>query len=69
MFEGLLLALGVGVCVLVVFLLAVWVFCKLTPCGNCPEGRRYGCVVACPDLSRMMDVDDSPAPPVRGGAR
>lgn len=53
----------------VAFLLVVWAFCKLTPCRGCPDGRRFGCVVACPDLSRMMDVEDSPAPPVQGVGR
>lgn len=66
--DELFLAIGFWCAVVVVLVLAlsIWVFCKLTPCPCCPEGRRWGCVVACPELSKRMD---SPAPPVRGGGQ
>lgn len=52
--------------VVVVLALSILVFCKLTPCPCCPEHRRWGCVVACDELSKSMD---SPAPPEQGVSR
>lgn len=50
--------------VAVVIAAGVWLFCKLTPCRNCPEKRRFGCVVACPDMSARLR-DDRQAEPAR----